>query len=563
MRRSKSAIRHPPSTIDQSPETPRIASQDVLSNQAVSGAPAIPGPLARFLLPSLSGFCLLLTLAMLLANAWRFLQDSDTGWHIRAGDLIRRTGAAPRVDTFSHTMPGHEWLAWEWLTEALMSWLHAHYGLAGLVAMAMLTLCLSYGWLCRMMIARGADAFIATALTLLGAMISLPHWLARPHLLSIPLLLLWLWMVETWRAHRGAGAWRGQLIFALPPLLAIWANLHGAFAVTLPMLTIYALGEILETGWRGNVRETLRAAATRTWFIAGALCWLATLATPYGIRLYGHLWEYLSDRELLARIDEFQSPDFHTVDGRLIEILLLLAALALGRALTQRRFTEAGLLVFWAHLTLQAQRHAMLAVLVMAPIMATHLTALATTMADRVGFRAWRAIRRWYRGILTIDRQLNGAGVLIAATVFLLWLGSGRPAALTEKLLQPQFDNRRLPVKAADFLAAKLSTNELPGNLYAPDQFGGYLLYRFPAQIKVFMDGRSDFYRRGPVFDDYQRISGLAPGWNTLLDRYRVGWMLLRRDSPLSVLAQNSGQWSIIYSDDTAQVLINKSLAPR
>src|SRR5690348_14931810 len=91
------------------------------------------GFLARWLLPSLGGLTTLLVLQLLVTNSWRFLLDSDTGWHIRTGELVLQTRAAPRLDPFSHTMPGQRWFAWEWLTEALMAALHHWRGLAGVV----------------------------------------------------------------------------------------------------------------------------------------------------------------------------------------------------------------------------------------------------------------------------------------------------------------------------------------------------------------------------------------------------------------------------------------------
>ena len=516
---------------------------------------ATVGSVARWLLPSIGSLCLLLTLYLLLINAWRFLQDSDTGWHIRTGDLIRQTGTVPRHDVFSFTMPGREWFAWEWLTDVLMSWLHERAGLAGLVAAALTLLCLSYALLFRLMMARGADALVACVLTILAALASMVHWLARPHLVSVVLLLAWCALIESWRRNRQRGGWRTRLIYATPLLLALWANLHGAFVVTLPMLAIYAAGETLEFISRRALKSREFRRVIGTYLLVGVSSALATLATPYGVRLYGHLWQYLTDSRLLARIQEFQSPDFHTVDGRLIEILLLLAFMAAARALWQRRFIEIGLLLLWAHLVLQSERHITLAVIVMMPILAEHLSELLRAAA-RAGAQTgrWRVASDWYRGIMAIDRQLNGALIYLLVAAFLLTLMSGRARVLTDSLLPAHFDERKLPVAAAQFI----STANLRGNLYAPDQFGGYLIYRFYPQLKVFVDGRSDFYRTGPVFDEYLRVMTIRPDWAAILDKYDVGWMLLRTDEPLLTVALATGQWVSIYHDGTAQVLIRK-----
>jgi hypothetical protein len=498
-------------------------------------------------MPSVGSLCLLLTLYLLTLNSWRFLQDSDTGWHIRTGDLIRQTGAVPRHDLFSFTMPGREWFAWEWLADVLMSLLHERAGLAGLAGAALALLCLSYALLFRVLIARGADAFVACALTLFAAMVSLVHWLARPHLLSLLLLLGWCAAIESWRQHRRTGGWRARLIYLVPPLMALWANLHGAFAVTFPMLVIYAAGETLEFISCREIASRELRRLIGPYLIVGLSSAAATLVTPYGFRLYGHLWRYLTDRELLARIQEFQSPDFHTVDGKLIEILLVLMALAGARAAWQRRFAETGLLLFWAHLVLQSERHVTLAVIVVMPIIAVQVTMM---LREAFSSERWRSVLAWYRGIMAIDRQLTGALTYLGAAAFLLVLMSGRDL----NVLPRRFDERRLPVAAAEFVAA----TGWRGNVYAPDQFGGYLIYRFFPQLKVFVDGRSDFYRTGPVFDEYLRVLTIKPDWAVILDRYDVRWMLLRRDEPLVTVALATGRWSVIYQDSIAQVLLRK-----
>src|SRR5205807_10585483 len=94
---------------------------------------------------------------------------------------------------------------------------------------------------------------------------------------------------------------------------------------------------------------------------------------------------------------------------------------------------------------------------------------------------------------------------------------------------------------------------------YAHDQYGGYLIYRLAPQVKVFVDGRSDFYRQSTVLDDMDQISNAKPTWQGLLDKYGVSWMLLRRDETLALVAQMSGQWVSVYSDATAQVLVKKN----
>ncbi len=149
--------------------------------------------------------------------------------------------------------------------------------------------------------------------------------------------------------------------------------------------------------------------------------------------------------------------------------------------------------------------------MVLTPIIAEQLSVLlgemvnAAAQSQGVAAKWWRAAADWYRGVLTVDRQLNGAVTYVAVAVFVLML-IGSPWA--DKLLSPRFDAKHFPVAAADFIA----TAKLSGNPYAHDQYGGYLIYRLAPQIKVFVDGRSDFYRQSAVLDDMDQISNTKPG---------------------------------------------------
>ncbi len=510
--------------------------------------PVRTGFVARWMLPSIGSFCLLLTLYLLVVSSWRFLLDSDTGWHIRTGEMILRTGAVPRTDPFSHTLQGREWYAWEWLADVGLALAHDWRGLSGVVGSAILVLLAGYAILYQTTIARGADPLLACALTIFAALCCIVHWLARPHLFSILLLAIWLAMIEAYRRRRS------RLIWVTPPLLVLWANLHGGFAIVFALLGVYCAGDVAELlrrrGWRviGEWREWF--GTVRTYTAVGLLSVLAALATPYGFGLYRHIWRYLSDNQLLSSIQEFQSPNFHLVDGKLIELLLLFGGLAAILAWRQGRVVEAGLFILWAHLTLQSERHVTLAAVTIAPIIAEQFSLGCERLASRVASgRKFGSLLEWYRGILAIDRQVTGAFVYLLVLVFIIFLTG---SAWADKLLSPHFSPKRFPVDACSFILREQPS----GKGYSHDQFGGYLIYRLYPHYQVFVDGRSDFYRQGTVLEDMEKVSLVKPEWATRLDQYEIKWLLLRRDEPLSLIAQLSGKWRTIYEDSVAQVLV-------
>lgn len=509
---------------------------------------------ARWLVPSLGG----LSIAVLAVNVVgpmgaRLLGDSDTGWHIVTGDLIRQTGVVPRADPFSHSLPAREWFAWEWLADCLMSLVHQWAGLSGLVVATYAVLTAAHAINYRQATRRGADPMIAVPVLFLSALASSLHWLARPHVLSILLMAVWLELVGRFRDHRSRAIW------LVPPLTVVWANLHGAFVVSIVLAVIFMVGEWLEHAAQGDWWGPRVRRVVGTYAAVAVLGSVAGLLTPYGPALYTHLARYLGDRELLEAVNEFASPNFHRVEGVLIELLLFGGAVAAGNALRRGRFVEPLLVVAFAHLSLQSVRHVPLAAMTMMPIIASEWTRLLRELLDATPQRrGWgstiAALRRRRANLIRIDQQVNNALVAVALCAFIGMLFTNAP--VRERLVANRFEPGVFPVGAANVAQRGLAEGWLTGPPYASDRFGGYLIYRFNGAVKVFVDGRSDFYRQGRVLNDYSYIRAVKPAWADLLRRYDIGWMLLTPGEALETTALASGGWRREYSDRAASLLV-------
>jgi hypothetical protein len=131
------------------------------------------------------------------------------------------------------------------------------------------------------------------------------------------------------------------------------------------------------------------------------------------------------------------------------------------------------------------------------------------------------------------------SGLAIAPAVVLgAWLLLGR--------LPAGFPPDQFPVAAYGRLD--------PGaRLFAPDKFGGYLIFRSKGAKKVFFDGRSDLF--GAEFlKNYGRMVQLRPGWRQTWDGFGFTEALLPNDAPLVEALKLSG-WNQVYQDGTATIL--------
>ena len=148
-------------------------------------------------------------------------------------------------------------------------------------------------------------------------------YFARGLVLLAPLVVtVWL-MLAVMAAERISVRFvprHGWMAFVLA---AAWANTHASFVLGFVVLALYALGEL--TAWLLWKSGDLRRAR---WYALVLLCAApGTLLNPYGWALHVHVFRYLRDTELLSRVAEFQSFNFHS-DGAGAVLAVLLVTLA-------------------------------------------------------------------------------------------------------------------------------------------------------------------------------------------------------------------------------------------
>ncbi len=457
--------------------------------------------LARLLAPDLALVAAGVTLfycLFLFQGYQKLFRDSDAGWHIRTGEAILATGELPRTDPYSFTRAGQPWFAWEWASDAVVGAIHRAGGLGGVALFYGIVIAAGVWLWFRLHWVLHGDFLVAGAMAPLMLTTCNLHWLARPHVISWLFLMGLVLYCESERHN--------PVLLAV--FTALWANVHASFFFAPLILGIYAVR-------RRVPYYTVLVAA------------VAPLANPYGWHLYRHVFRYLTDSDLLAHIGEFQSFDFHSAGSEQIIAVLILAIGGGTLALTLGRYEHFALAVLFSALALRSARALPLVALVGLPIAnsairATVLPAGARAYADR---------------LRKLDARLGGWAlaplVALAAFGILRTLPAGFPPG-------------QFPVAAYSHIPAG-------ARLFAPDKFGGYLIYRSEGRMKVFFDGRSDLY--GVQFlKDYGRMAQVRPGWRALWDSFHFTHALLPNDYSLVPALEGIG-WQVIYRDGTATLL--------
>jgi hypothetical protein len=475
-----------------------------------------------------------------------FFRDSDAGWHIRTGEMILRTGSLPHTDPFSFTRAGQPWLAWEWLSDILMGAVHQTAGLTGVAMLYGLAIAAGVWLWFRLNWDVGGNFLLACVLASPMMSTCNIHWLARPHVFSWLFFLAAVRFCESLSAPLTKTQMAGVAIVS-----ALWTNIHGSFFFAPLIPLIWAAGEWL----RGHIWESEPGsqagkvrACVQTAFIAAA----ATFLTPYGWQLHLHVARYLLDRDLLDRIGEFESFNFHAEGALPITIALAVAMAGAVLSLARRRldhFILSALLIVTA---LRSARGLPLVALLSLPLANGAITG---SLAAAKGLNP--RLRRFLDTFLAYGQRLrlldsqNGGMLLVAAICVLFALLLNAPGIVAAT----GFPADQFPVAASSAVAGL----PLSARVFAPDKFGGYLIYKFNGNRKVFFDGRSDFYGAG-FLKDYGRMVQVRPGWQTLFDQFGFTHALLPNNYSLIGVLKQQG-WFQLYSDATVTLLVAKGAA--
>ena len=491
----------------------------------------------RVLTPSFSDFFFIALMVWLFVwgpAGWSsLLGDGDTGWHIRTGQYILEHHRVPTQDLFSFSRPGAPWFAWEWLSDLTYAVLFQLGGLKAIVLLAGSMIALFATVLLRYTLWRGANALVAACTTLLAVGASSMHFLARPHLFTLVLLPLCLWLVEADRRENTRWLW------ALIPVTALWTNLHGGFVIFLACLGLLVVGCAIDAGLGlANWPQIRRYSA----LLLG--CSLASLLNPYGVQLHVHIVEYLRADWIKNVVQEFQAPTFRSEGQFQLELLLLAGLIASGFLLRRRQFTEALWVVFLAHACLTSVRHAPLYAAVAAPLIACEIG--GWWKAGVEGLRKSSAMRILYQ--LGVDLTPGFLRTSIWPAVLILCL-----AALDAPLKWPRdFPSEVFPTamvhQHADLIAS--------GRLLTPDQWGDYIIYSLYPRQKVYVDGRSDFYGE-KLGDEYLHLLQGSYDWKAILDRNGFNVALLPVGWPLASMLKADPSWRVVQ-DDTKVILFQR-----
>ena len=439
----------------------------------------------------------------------------DLAYHLRAGEIMLGSHALPRTDTFSFTATGAPWLDQQWGSQILFALLFRAGGWATLAVARAALIGFTFFLVFRTCRSAGAPARVASWLTLGSFLVALKYLSLRPQLVGVALFAVTMWIVVGRRRHPAALWW-------MPPVVALWANIHGSFFLG-PLVLFLA--------WLEDRSARLPDADRMLW-IAVASAGAAAL-NPFGLRVWSYALGLSTNPEITRSISEWQPPSIRDVGGALFFASAAIVAVLLARRARVVSWATLRWLGPFFVLALLAQR-------------AIPWWALAAAPVIAVAIQAPPPVTERHRSVAN-----TAVAVLLSLFVLALlpwWRGKNPLASAIPTLAE-----------APPGITAELERVMRPGDrMFNPQPWGSWFTFALP-RYKVFVDSRIEVFSRD-VWEDYRAVSQGEEGWQRLLDRWRVTVVVAIPDAEdqgrLVPRIRSDPSWRLAYRDADGLVFV-------
>ena len=508
------------------------------------------GALRPFSLWGLGGTLIIFTVGLCVNP----ISANDLFWQLRTGHEIVATHYLPHQDTYSWTRRGTPWVVHEWLAFVLLwqaySWGH---GLAGVwlleVVLAVLTAVVLFACVWRETDGTPLTALLLTAGALLLTSI---FFQPRPHMFTYLFFTVTVGVIQAVRRH--AAPWQWLLI--LPPLFALWANLHAGVLVGVGIVVLFALAEasgilVQSDAFQSDARVgecRMCLLWMRRWGLIAAACAFMTLLTPYGWHVYQNFGATVSNATAMNNVSEWASPDFHEMPGKMLECFLLIIGAGFIFSRQRRETVDLLLLLALIYATLGAYRNMPLLALGGTLLGARHVQSALESVLNRLGGTSLRSPSLFGKTPSPVMLGVTGCAFALIPFMRAQHLFTRPDAGNTFSLDQVAATSvglNQFPEAACRFMQVESFPTTL--RLYNDYDIGGFLIWRLP-EYPVFIDGRADVYF-GSLLDDFVLLKKQPYDWHQILGRYHPGIALFSTQSSQAHLFLSASDWALVYAD--------------
>lgn len=479
------------------------------------------------------------------------LVTADIGRHIKNGELLIHnwSGTEQSVLTqnfYSYTAPEWPVVNHHWGSGLVFYWLHEASGFMavhiGFIVVSLLALALFWD-----VARRQAGVLAALMVSIILVPLIAARVEVRPEAFSYLFLAIFVWIL--WRVR--AGQLSVKWLWVLPLVQVLWVNSHIYFVFGIFVVGVFWLEQVLNATLPRPAKPEGRSGDKGD---SGGLGWIlfatiaASLVNPFG--WWGVVYPFTIFSNYGYQIVENKSiwflENWGQVNPHFLVVKILSVVVVVGTVVQawRRRSVDVALVILSATFIVLAGlaiRNFTAAGLVALPLLATYLTLVP-----------WRVLlaetERYQRQVMAALAIL----VVSAATYFYYF---------DEISLQRQrLGLGLLPetAPAAEFMREQ----NITGPIFNNYDIGGYLIYHFGPEQKVFVDNRPEAYPAEFFTDVYIPMQENDGVWQEQLAKYSFNAIVFYRHD-LTPWAQRfliarvqDAEWVPVYVDALTLILV-------
>jgi hypothetical protein len=513
------------------------------------------------------------------------LRGTDLWGHLVWGQEILATRALPTHDGMQPLTDGMRVVDLSWLSQVIYATALNRGGPEALVGLFSVVVFATYLLIAQIAFVTTRSGVLTTLLTAAALGIG---WnrisTIRPENFATLLFVALLWLLTERRARRDdsiraddtVGDWK--LWVGIPVIFALWANLHGSFAIGVALLGCCWIGRLLEVAWHERSFAAVFADREgRRLLLWTELAAAAVLVNPYTIDAWLEAIRFSSNSNL-RDVLEWNPLQLLGIGG--IEIALAGVVTMFVLRHSRRSLSPAD--VLWLGLFGVA---ALLQVRMTGWFALVWTVTLAPHIADCVKqiFAAWSGAAS---GHDAHDLLSNTAAAAPAAAsheageaeevvplpagrsyrytlccVVLVWIAFAfstfsRPLLGGTERTPEELFGKQTPQALTEWL----NKNPPQGLVFNPQYWGDWLGFAGPKPPQLF--ATTNMHLIPPaVWKDYRRIYESLGGWDNALDRYDVKTLIVDRQLQPQMVRnlRTLTDWILVYEDPQAQVFRRKS----
>jgi len=325
-----------------------------------------------------------------------------------------------------------------------------------------------------------------------------------------------------------------RLLFWLPPLFLVWANLDLQFVYGILLLGLFLMTTFLpHLGYRSAVEQDQKkrdAIWAKNAVAVAIACGIATFVTPYSYHLYGVFFASLTGAAT-SYIPDLHAMTFRQPQDYVLMLLTMGAFLALGRRRSRDIF-QIALMIGCTILAFHALRNAWLATLAATAV-------LGEAISNTVGTADSDKRRARNRQVL-IAAGLAAAILIVAAALEI-------PRSHEELMAKVA---QAYPVAACDYIRE----HQLPQPLFNSYDWGGFLTWYLP-EYPVAIDSRPGLYEDDFVAQ-YFKAMNADMRYQAYPAMAQAETLLLQQNSLMGQALRTLPAFQVAYRDGVSIVLI-------